>query len=278
MRPRYSFSSRRTGHLDNLKKQRPKYPDLLVKVVNEADILIEVLDIRFVVEMRNPEAEAWIAKQKKPLILVFNKADLLDKKELGEKIEELESLRPFLFISTKSRRGISVLRDAIKRETLKVGKEYTQVGVIGYPNTGKSSLVNVLVGKHSAGTGSEAGFTKGIQKLKLMQGVVLLDSPGVIPPKEYSTIDQSKQSKDAMYGGRSSNKVKYPDDVVNDILKKYPGVLEKNYGVKVKGDVGILLEEVGKKKGFMKKGGEVNEDMSARFILKDWQEGKIKVK
>ncbi len=278
MRPRYSFSSRRTGHLTNIKKQRPKYPDLLVKVVNESDILIEVLDIRFVKEMRNPEAEAWIMKQKKPLILVFNKCDLLDKNELGQKIVELESLRPFLFISTKSRRGISVLRDAIKRETQKVGKEYTRVGVIGYPNTGKSSLVNVLVGKHSAGTGSEAGFTKGIQKLKLMQGVVLLDSPGVIPPKEYSTIDKQKQSKDAMYGGRSSNKVKYPDDVVNEIMKKYPGLLEKHYNVKIKGDVEALLEEVGGKKGFKKKGGDVNEDMAARLILREWQEGKIKVK
>ncbi|PIN89761.1 hypothetical protein COU57_05440 [Candidatus Pacearchaeota archaeon CG10_big_fil_rev_8_21_14_0_10_32_14] len=278
MKPRYSFSSRRTGHIGNMKKQRPKYPDLLVKVVNESDVLIEVLDIRFVKEMQNPDAEGWIVKQKKPLILVFNKTDLLDKKELGDKIVELESMRPFLFISTKSRRGISVLRDAIKRETLKVGKEYTRVGVIGYPNTGKSSLVNVLVGKHSAGTGAEAGFTKGIQKLKLMQGVVLLDSPGVIPPKEYSTIDQSKQSKDATYGARSYNKVKYPDDVVNDIMKNYPGVVEKHYEIKEIGDVGIILEDVGRKKGFMKKGGEVNEDMTARSILKDWQEGRIKVK
>lgn len=277
MRKRYSFSSRRTGRIENMTRQRKKYPDLLVKVVNDSDVLVEVLDIRFVLEMRNSEAEEWIRKQKKPLIIVFNKIDLLDKKQLSNKIVELERLRPFLFLSTKNRNGISVLRNAIKREVSKLGLENVSVGIIGYPNTGKSSIINVLIGKHSAGTGAEAGFTKGIQKLRLMKGVVLLDSPGVIPPKDYSTIEQKKISKDTTYGARSYNKVKFPDNVVNDIMKEYPGVIEKHYNINSNGDTIELIEFVGKKKGFLKKGGEINEDMTARFILREWQEGKIKI-
>ena len=72
MRVRYSFSSRRTGHIENMRKQREKYPVLAEKIIQMSDIILEVLDSRFVTETRNPELEEKIKKQNKKIIYVFN--------------------------------------------------------------------------------------------------------------------------------------------------------------------------------------------------------------
>ena len=96
-------------------------------------------------------------------------------------------LSPNIAISCKERTGIKDLRDLLKKLSRKIDSDKVFVGVIGYPNTGKSSLLNILVGKSSAGVGSDAGFTKGLQKIKLTEKIVLIDSPGVIPKEKYSS-------------------------------------------------------------------------------------------
>ena len=176
------------------------------------------------------------------------------------------------------------MRDRIKAEAKKVNKEKDEeesrkvvVGIIGYPNTGKSSLINSLIGKSSAGVGSDAGFTKSMQKIKLSQDVVLMDSPGIIPEREYAPQDREKISLNARLGARSYSQLREPEMVIVTIVRDYPNLLEKFYKTDAKGDAEKLLEELGKRKGFMKKGGEVNEDTTARLILKDWQSGKIKL-
>ena len=272
MRPRYSFSSRRTGKIAKMRKQRPKYPDLLKKIVENSDIILEILDARFPEETRNHEIEEEIKKLNKKIIYVLNKSDLTPKK-----LKEFK-IYPKKEVTCKERRGIRILRNLIKRESKKITKKgKVVVGVIGYPNTGKSSLINILIGKKSAGTGAQAGFTRGIQKLKLDENTVLLDSPGVIPEKEYSPVEKEKIAKHAKLGARSYSQVKEPEIVIANLMKEYPEVLEKFYKIKTNGDSEILIEKLGKKKGFMKRGGEVNEDQTARYILKDWQDGKIKI-
>ena len=272
VKPRYSFSSRHNRRIENIRKQKKKYPSIAEKIVEDADIVLEVLDARFIDETRNKELEKKIKEKKKKLIYILNKSDLAKKKNFNK--------TPKVFVSCKDRNGIKKLRDLIKQEARKVVRkdnEKVAVGVVGYPNTGKSSLINLLIGKSSAGTGSDAGFTKNIQKLKLSEDVVLLDSPGVIPESEYSAVDKEKISKQTKLGGRSYSQVKEPEMVIDSLVKEFPNVLEDFYGVKEKGNSEILLEEVGRKKGFMKKGGIVDEDKTARMILKDWQTGKIKI-
>ncbi len=285
----YTYSSHRTRHIEKVRKQRVKYPQVAKNIVDTSDIILEVLDARFLDETRNKELEEEIEKQGKKIIYVLNKADLIS----ASKLREIKGMvYPYVIVSCVKRQGIKDLRDLIKRiaktiekrekrEILKdkvvVGEEKRiKVGVIGYPNAGKSSLLNILVGKSSAGVGADAGFTKNVQKIKLSEEIILIDSPGVIPEEHYSMVDKEKISRHTLAGGKSWTQAKEPDLVVQDLMKKYGAVLNEFYGCDFL-DSEDLIEFVGKKKGLLKKGGQVNEDSASRFILKDWQDGKIKV-
>jgi ribosome biogenesis GTPase A len=264
--------ARSAKKLKNIRKQKDKYPVLLEKVIKVSDVVLEILDARFPKETQNKKIEKLIEKKGKKIIYVLNKSDLTRKRDLR--------LNPRVFVSCKNRKGISELRDKIKQEASKIRKEgkynRIQVGVIGYPNTGKSSVINHLIGRTSAKTGSEAGFTKGIQKLRLSENIHLLDSPGVIPLENYSMTDEEKIAQHVKVGGRSYNQVKEPELALNEIVKTEKKVLEKFYKIKFD-DAEDLVEKIGMKRSFLKKGGEVNTDQAARSILKDWQLGKIEV-
>lgn len=269
--------------LKNTTKQRGKYPLLLKQVIEVSDIILEILDARFVKEMQNKEIEKLIADRGKKIIYVLNKSDLTRKRD--------KRLNPRIFVSCINNTGITELRNKIKEEASKVtpkgvppslstggktGKfNRVQVGVIGYPNTGKSSLINLLIGKTSAKTGSDAGFTKGIQKLKLTENIQLLDSPGVIPSDEYSMTSEEKIAQHVKVGGRSYSQIKNPELALNEIVKSNKEDLEKFYKIKFN-NAEDLIEKIGRKKGFLKKGNEVNSDKAARAVLKDWQLGNIK--
>jgi len=272
MRVRYSFSSRRTGHIENIRKQRQEYPDIIKKIIEWSDIILEVLDARFIKDTRNLELEKTIKDKEKKIIYVINKSDLSSLKE----IEDLPS--PISFISCKKREGIKNLREMIKIAASKINKQdKIIVGVIGYPNTGKSSLINLLIGRKSAKTGADAGFTKGVQKLRLTSEITLLDSPGVIPRTEYSSIENKKLAKQTKVGARSYSQIKDPEMVVTELMREFPGVFETYYKINAQGNPEILIEKLGKQKNFLKKGGEVDFDKTSRLILKDWQEGRSSI-
>ena len=273
MRVRYSFSSRKTGNLKNIKRQRKKFPDVVRKLIFESDIILEVLDARFIHETRNFEIENEIKKQKKRIIYILNKADLIN---FRFNPKESKGIAPYVMVSCKERIGGKELRNKIKIISKDIHKEKVSVGVIGYPNTGKSSLINLLIGKSSAKTGAEAGFTKGVQKLKLSEAIVLIDSPGVIPQEEYTTDQTEKISKHVKIGIKNYGKVKDSEIAVTELMRDYPNRLERFYKINCKGNSEVLLEELGKRKNTYKKGGEVDMAKVAMLVLKDWQEGKIK--
>jgi len=231
--------------LKNLSKQKEKYPELLKKLIDECDILLEVVDARFAKEMHDKSLERAIKKKGKKLIHVLNKSDLTLKKE--------KRLRPAVFVSCKTKKGIKELREKIKIEASKLEKKEKRkgilVGVFGYPNTGKSSLINSLIGRGSAKVGEEAGFTKGIQKLKLCKGVYLLDSPGVIPEPHYSNSSVEKIAAHAKLGARSYEKVKDPEIVLNKIVQEHKRAFEKFYRLKFK-DAEDLIEKMVEKRTF----------------------------
>ncbi len=268
MRVRYLFSSHRTGNLKNIRKQKQKFPDVVEEVIRISDIILEIVDGRFIDETRNLELEKEVFLQGKKLVIVLNKSDLV--KNRG-KIP-----KGAIEVSCKERKGIAKLRNKIKEEAGKVDTDYgrIQVGIVGYPNTGKSSLINLLIGKSSAKTGAQAGFTKGMQKLKLTSSILILDTPGVIPPSEYSHNKKEAIQKQAKVGARTIDKIRQPEIVVDSLFDESKEILKKFYNVNAE-DSEEFIEKVAKKKGFLKKGGHPDEDRTARQIIVDWQEGKI---
>ena len=268
VRVRYSFGCRHTGRIKNINKQRKEFPKIVEEVINMTDIIIEVIDARFIEETRNKELEKYILSQGKKLVYAINKADLIDYKNFKSK------LRPYVLVSPHARFGSVKLRDLLKKlskkvEHKKINKDNldkTLIGVIGYPNTGKSTLINFLVGRPVAKTGNEAGFTKGLQKLSLTKDLMILDSPGVIPASEYSMSDKDKMSKHTLLSARSSGKVKDPELSVQYLMNDMPGVLEKHFGMEKEEDSEVFLEKLASYKNFVKKGG-----------LAEWQAGKVKV-
>ncbi|MDP3882319.1 MAG: GTPase [Nanoarchaeota archaeon] len=279
MRQRYSFSSRRTGIIVSTNKHKQTIPHIVKEVIRISDLVLEILDARFIAQTRNEEIENLITSQGKKLVFVVNKIDLVNMDDLKQS-PEFKRLKPYILFSCKSITGVRRLRDKIKMEIkrLKITAPQAHVGIMGYPNTGKSSLINLLIGKKSAGTSPQAGFTKGMQKLRLTKGILVLDTPGVYPEYEESPLKEETAKKHAEIGIRNFDKVKDPDIIVARLMKEYPGVFESHYAIEANGDSEILLEELGKKKHLVKKGAEVDTDRTARLILKDWQEGKIKSK
>lgn len=275
MRVRYSFSSRKTRTLDNHNQHRKEFPALVLKLLDSCEIILEVLDARFVHETRNIQLENLIKQKNKQIIYVINKFDLVSKEKLKKELEK-EEIYPYCLVSCKERRGSRELRDRIKIEA----KKYPQlprvnIGVIGYPNTGKSSIINLLAGRASAKTAPEAGFTKGIQKIRLSNNLVIIDSPGVIPEAGYSAQDSKKISQQTKVSARSWDKVSQPELMVHELMRQYPEVIENYYNIQAEGNSEILIEQLGRKKKFLLPQNQVDTDRTSRLIIRDWQEGKI---
>ncbi|MBT7902327.1 GTPase [Candidatus Woesearchaeota archaeon] len=237
--------------------------DVVNKVIIEADVILEVLDARNIFETRNSEVEDKVKKAGKPLIYVINKCDLVDKVKLEK---EKKKLRHSVFISSVHHLGTGMLREKI----MSISKgEQVKVGVLGYPNTGKSSLINALKGSGAAKTSSESGYTKGLQRVRASGKIVFLDTPGVIPYKE------DTDRKHVKISAIDYSKIKEPDLAAMQLIDETEGLIQKFYGVLGK-DSEEILENIAIKYKKLKKGGTPNMEVTGRMILRDWQIGKIK--
>ena len=263
------------GKSERTNKHTYSVPALVNKIIYEADIILEVRDARVIEKTRNPEIEKKVKSLGKTLVFVLNKADLVDVDKVKANIE-LENLKPNVFFSNKDRKSASILKRLMKILAKRLDKDDVNIGVVGYPNSGKSSLINLVVGKKVARTSPEAGYTKGIQKLKISTGLYLIDTPGIIPENEKTSINRDVLTKKAQIGAVTWDRTKNPDMIVFRLMGEYPGLLEKHYGIKAEGDTEVLLEQLGRRWHYLKKGNEVDEVRSAKHILKDWQEGKIR--
>lgn len=236
-------------------------------VIGKSDILLEVLDARFIEETRNKELEDKITASGKKLVFVLNKCELAEK-SLLEKWKK--QLNPAVFISSIKRYGITMLLHEIQKNAPK--KEKVIVGVVGYPNTGKSSVINALKGKSSAPVSPQSGFTKAMQLIKITDKIYLLDTPGV-----YSYMEKGIQ-KHAMRASVDFTKIKDPEIAAAFIIEGNKDAISSHYLVKKKADAESMLEEIALKLNRLKKGGIPDAKAAAQALLKDWQRGKIKPK
>lgn len=279
MRVRYSFSSRKTGTIDPFNRHKQSVPDIVKHLLQISDVVLEVLDARFIEDTRNAEMEALVKEYNKKLVYVINKVDLATAEQIGK--EKLKDLYPYVLVSCKDRKGIRKLRERIKieakRELKEKNFERAHIGVVGYPNTGKSSIINYLSGKGSAGTSPMPGYTKGIQKIRLAKGIFLIDTPGVMPLKEDTKMDSEVTKKHAKIGIERWDRIRNPEMAVDSIFKANKVLFEKFYGVDSENDSEIFIEKLGRKRSLVKRGNVVASDRVARLILREWQEGKIRL-
>ena len=273
-------------------------PKVVMPIIDQSDIILEILDARFIDETRNIAVEEEIKRRKKILIYIANKIDIANRKEVIEKLNK-EKLKPFILFSATKRQGIGDLRLLIKIITKKIinnlmkgnkkegGFEASKtkaskhsaarIGVIGYPNTGKSSLINMLVGRTVTKSSSVAGYTKGIHKIKLAKDIHLIDTPGLIPIDENSKADREDFLKHSQISVRTWDKMENPDLAVYNLMQKFPGKIQKFYNIKEDADFNELMEEIGRRKHLILKGNQIDLDRTSRTIIRDFQDGNIKV-
>jgi len=238
---------------------------LVNKVIMGSDLLLEILDARMVDDSRNKEIETKVKESGKPLIFVINKCDLVDKARL----EELKkSLKPSVFVSATEHLGTKMLRQEIMKHA-PPGR--FKVGVLGYPNTGKSSIINALKGQAAAPTSPVSGFTKSIRLFRINSRMYLVDSPGVFPYKE------ADEAKHAMISARSVANIKNPELAALDIIERYPKEIEKYYGIKHDEDSEVTLENIALKIKTLGKGGKPDTHNAALMLIRDVQKNNIKI-
>lgn len=272
------------------------YWQQIEEIIQESDIILYVLDARLVQESRNTQIEELLKKVKKPIIYVLNKADLTNRKNLELQIDQLKQEgKEAVYVSVKDKQSIRNLLVRIKLAFEKYGKSRFSghhhssaqekkyrpakadmvVGVIGYPNTGKSSLINSLSFKKKAKVASKAGTTHGVHWIGDSR-VKFIDTPGVIP------LENSDETRLGLIGSRDPEKMKDKDIVasriIDIILKKDKSILEKAYNIEIKAEEAYeILTEIGRAKGLLIKHDEVDEDRTSVMIIRDWQSGKIRV-
>lgn len=245
---------------------------VVLNVLKNSDVVLLVLDARMPEITRNQEIISKVEVMRgKRLFFVFNKCDLISKKEL-EKLKT--EYKDSFFVSGKNKEGINSLRDYLVNLSENwSGRKSLRVGFVGYPNVGKSSLINLIAPEAQAKVSSVSGTTRKTQWVRIGR-IRIMDSPGVIPYGD-------KNIQVGMVAAKDPHKIKDPEKVainVIEYLRKKGNILERFYGVSSQESDYDLFLEIGKKKGFLLKGGEIDEHRTAITVIEDWQKGKISLK
>lgn len=249
------------------------------------DAVIELVDARLPLSSRNPEIDKLCFN--KPRIVLMNKADLADEQITRLWIEYFKK-RSLVVISINSRTGKGMekiqssakelLKEKIERDIKKgIVNRPIKLMVVGIPNVGKSSFINKFAGKASTEVGDRPGVTRSKQWIRLTNGFELLDTPGVLWPK----FDDIEVARRLAFTGAIKDEILDIEDLAHYLLEylrdNYPLLLQERYKIEniaeLKGYE--ITEVIGKKRGFVITGGNVNTERAAIIILDEFRAAKI---
>ncbi|XP_061918386.1 nucleolar GTP-binding protein 2 [Entelurus aequoreus] len=247
----------------------------LYKVIDSSDVVIQVLDARDPMGTRSQNIESYIKKEKswKHLIFVLNKCDLIPtwvtKRWVALLSQEYPTLAFHASLTNSFGKGslIQLLRQFGKLHT---DKKQISVGFIGYPNVGKSSVINTLRSKKVCKVAPIAGETKVWQYITLMRRIFLIDCPGVVYPSE------DNETEIVLKGVVQVEKIKNPEEHIGAVLERAkPEYIQKTYRVPTWTSTEDFLEKLAFRYGKLLKGGEPDLPTVSKMVLNDWQRGRI---
>ncbi|KAM6116062.1 nucleolar GTP-binding protein 2 [Phoenicopterus ruber ruber] len=247
----------------------------LYKVIDSSDVVVQVLDARDPMGTRSPHVESYLKKEKhwKHLIFVLNKCDLVPtwatKRWVAVLSQEYPTLAFHASLTNPFGKGafIQLLRQFGK---LHSDKKQISVGFIGYPNVGKSSVINTLRSKKVCNVAPIAGETKVWQYITLMRRIFLIDCPGVVYPSGDTETDI------VLKGVVQVEKIKSPEDHISAVLERAkPEYIRKTYKIDSWKDTEDFLEKLASRTGKLLKGGEPDTQTVSKMVLNDWQRGRI---
>ena len=262
------------GHMAKTKKQ-------IKEQLNVIDIVYEVIDARMPLSSKIEDVEEWITN--KPKILVVTKMDLCDKEETKKILKEYENkgykVIPVDLMNGNVTELINETKEIMKSINLERSKKglkerAARVLIVGAPNVGKSTLINRLVGRKSAGVGNTPGFTKSLSWIRINKDIELLDSPGVLWPK----IKDQEQAHILAAFSSIKEEILNIDEIASFILKKmyilYPEKLLERYDIKeLDDDLIEAYDIIGKKRGALSKGGITDYEKVSNIIVRDLKNG-----
>lgn len=260
------------------------------------DIVVEILDSRIPISSRNPDIEELIKNKNR--LIILNKYDLADENENKKWVKAFENQEiAAVLVNSSTGEGVNQaikrIEDLYKEKQQKyegkgrIGKAI-RVMIIGIPNVGKSSFINKVTKKNSAQVGNKPGVTRQKQWIRINGNVELLDTPGVLWPK----FESEEVALNLAFTGTIKDEVIETLEIGFNLLKvlinKYKKMLIERYKLdeyEVESIVKKEIEEnqkilelmhlVGKNRGALKSGGEIDEEKTAKIILEDFRSGRI---
>ena len=263
------------GHMAKTKRE-------IIEKLNLIDVVYEVVDARMPLSSKIVDIDELI--KDKPRILVMTKYDLCDKTETDKIIKYYEGLG-YKVVAVDLMSGLNVKKildytkeimnvENKKRENKGMKPRAARALIVGVPNAGKSTLINRLVGKKSAGVGDTPGFTKSLSWIRINKDVELLDSPGILWPK----MEDQEAAHILACLSSIKEEILNPDAIAIFILRKlyelYPERLEERYGVvELDEDLIEVYDIIAKRRGALSRGGVADYDKVSNIIIRDLKNG-----
>lgn len=258
---------------------------LIKECLPSVDAVTEILDARMPISSSNPELNELIGN--KPLIVLLNKCDVADENATRRWLNYFNEKGIYaLAVDCKSGNGLNryvpllreVLKDKIASNEAKgmAGKPL-RIMVVGIPNTGKSSFINRMAGRNRAKVADKAGVTRHNQWFVIDNGIELLDTPGVLWPK----FDDPKIGDRLAFIGSVKDEVFDSETLAVRLLevlaRDYPERLSERYKIADFSDLEAyeILELIGKKRGMMMRGGEIDTLRASVMLLDEYRAGKL---
>ena len=243
------------------------------------DGAVMVLDARCPASSFNVKLKKVFAG--KPVLYVLNKSDLAENAAEWVKAIRAKGGAAVALNATASgcRRELfaacgEIVRDKRERAIAKGYERVFRFMVLGVPNTGKSTVINLLSGSKRTVTGDKAGVTRGKQWIRL-EGFELLDTPGTMPP----AFENQTFARRLAYVGSINDDILDFDDIalalLSDMAQKYPARLTERYGITDFSAPLAMLDQVCVRRGFVLRGGDFDYDRACRAVVDDLRKGRL---